>query len=132
MQANAYQQYANETVSMASPFRLVTLMYDHLMMDIGKADRAIEKGDVAEAHEMLVHAQKIVSLLRTTLREDLWEGATQLHALYQVIHDRLVLANLYKDRERLKACVELVEPLHRAWHAAAEVASETMAAAKVA
>lgn len=132
MPANPYQQYANETVSMASPFRLVTLMYDHLMMDIGKADRAIEKWDVAEAHELLVHAQKIVSLLRTTLREDLWEGAAQLHALYKVIHDRLVLANLYKDRERLKECAELVEPLHKAWHAAAETAAQQMAPARVA
>lgn len=124
MPNDPYARYQTDAIATASPARLVTLLYDHLALDLARAERAVESQEVAGAHTALVHAQRIVSLLRSTLREDLWEGAADLLKLYSFLYAELVRANLYKDVERVRDCARLVEPLQMAWHAAAAKSGE--------
>lgn len=112
-------QFLNDTVLSASPARLLTMLYDRLVLDIDRAGHAQSTGDNVEAHNHLTHAQDIVSELFVTLDVTAWSGAPALKALYSHLLSELISANLTHDADRTRACRELVEPLRDAWHAAA-------------
>ena len=112
-------QFLNDTVLSASPARLLTMLYDRLVLDIDRAGRAQTAGNHAEANTHLTHAQDIVSELFVTLDETAWSGGPGLKALYSHLLSELINANLTHDAVRTRACRDLVEPLREAWHAAA-------------
>lgn len=116
-------RYASNTVDTASPVRLLTMLYDRLVRDLHVAGAAIVAGDVATAHNELVHAQAIVEELASSLDVDAWDGGPGLAALYQFLLSELVAANVAKDAGRVAACLGLVEPLRDAWHEAATEAA---------
>ena len=115
----ARARYASDAVRTASPARLLTMLYDRLARDLLMAHQAVDAGDVAGAHDHLVHAQQIVLELRSSLDVTAWEGGPGLAALYDFLHQELVAANVHKDVVRIADCQAVVEPLREAWHAAA-------------
>ena len=70
--------YLDVGLSTAPPERLLLLLWDRLLVDLDVADDALHQGDLHAASERLIHAQDIVFELRSTLRIDLWDGATAL------------------------------------------------------
>ena len=118
-------QFLNDTVLSASPARLLTMLYDRLVLDIDRAGHAQSAGDHVEANTHLTHAQDIVSELFVTLDETAWSGGPGLKALYSHLLSELISANLTHDIERTRACRELVEPLRAAWHEAASSLNPT-------
>ncbi|SDC84259.1 flagellar protein FliS [Sanguibacter gelidistatuariae] len=112
-------QFLNDTVLSASPARLLTMLYDRLVLDIDRAGHAQMTGDHVEANTHLTHAQDIVSELFVTLDVTVWSGGPGLKALYSHLLSELISANLTHDAERTRACRDLVEPLRAAWHEAA-------------
>lgn len=115
-------RYATDSVGTASPARLLTMLYDRLVRDLTLAEAAIVDGRGEIAHNELVHAQAIVEELRTSLDTDAWEAGPGLARLYDFVLTELVAANVAKDRVKVTACRELVEPLRDAWHQAANEA----------
>jgi flagellar protein FliS len=113
-------RYVGDSVSTASPARLVTMLYDRLVRDLTVGEAALGAGDFAGANEQLVHAQDIVWELLAGLDVTKWSGGPGLAALYQFLINELVAANVAKDPGRVASCRELVEPLRDAWHKAAE------------
>lgn len=119
----ARQLYVDDTVATASPARLVTLLYDRLVLDLERAERALAEGDRAVANRELQHAQDVVLELRCGLRPELWDGGPALASLYAHLVEELVGANVAGDAGRVATCRSLVEPLRAAWHqAVAQVA----------
>lgn len=116
-------RYASDSVGTASPTRLLTMLYDRLVRDLGLAEAAIVEGKGEVAHNELVHAQAIVEELRTSLDTEVWDGAPGLAMLYDYLLAELVAANVAKDAAKVVACRELVEPLRDAWHQAATEAA---------
>ena len=112
-------RYAADTVSTASPARLLIMLYDRLVRDLVTAESAASTGDVTTLSSQLVHAQDIVLELRTSLDLTVWDGAQGLSDLYTYIHGELVMANVKKDAARIAMCRSLVEPLRDAWRTAA-------------
>jgi flagellar protein FliS len=113
-------RYARESVTTASPARLVTMLYDRLLRDLMFADAALERADLPGAHRELIHAQEIVQELRAGLdTSSTWEGVDGLIALYDYLLEELLAANVHKDRSRVANCHQVVEPLADAWHEAA-------------
>lgn len=120
MTANAMRaRYADSSVGTASPARLVTMLYDRLVRDLSLAEGAIIAADGETAHNELVHAQAIVSELRSSLDVSAWDGGPGLAELYDFVSSELVAANVAKDAAKVTACRALVEPLRDAWHQAA-------------
>jgi flagellar protein FliS len=109
----------SDSVATASPARLLTMLYDRLLLDLSRAEAAQVAGNREVAGQQLQHAQDIVLELVSSLRPDEWEGGRQLAALYGFLHSELVRANVNDDPERTQACRLLVEPLAAAWHQAA-------------
>ncbi|RZS91410.1 flagellar protein FliS [Motilibacter rhizosphaerae] len=118
MYATASRRYADEGVLTASPARLLTMLYDRLVLDLQRGELAQRSGDVATANKELTHAQDIISELRNSLRMDTWSGAPGLASLYNWWLNELVGANIRRDPERVAQVRKQVEPLRDAWHEA--------------
>lgn len=117
--AAARARFLAESVSTASPVRLLTMLYDRLLLDLTRGADAQVLGDRAAANTHLLHAQEIVLELAGSLRPDAWSGGPALASLYAFLHSELVRANVAGDAERTVAVRALVEPLAEAWRTAA-------------
>lgn len=120
----AQQRYREDAVLSAPPERLVTMLYDRLLLDIERGETAQRASDWTEANVQLQHAQAIVSELTSSLTDD-WNGSAGLRSLYLFLTQTLIGANIGRDPERTRACHEIVAPLRDAWHEAARTVAET-------
>jgi len=117
--AQLRSHYVRDSVTTASPVRLVTMLYDRLARDIDDAELAISMANPQVAHNALRHAQDIVQELTNSLDVEQWSGGEGLAGLYAWLMEQLVAANVAKDGSLLIGCREVVEPLREAWHDAA-------------
>jgi flagellar protein FliS len=122
----AQQRYREDAVLSAPPERLVTMLYDRLLLDIERGETAQRDGDWSEANAQLQHAQAIVSELSSSLGDD-WSGSAGLRSLYLFLSQTLIGANIGRDPERTHACRDIVAPLRDAWHEAARTVAEARA-----
>jgi flagellar protein FliS len=122
--SRALAAYAGNTVTTASPARLLVMLLQRLVLDVERALQAQESGDHEAAHHQLVHAQAIVRELATSLEVDGMPAGRELLALYDYVHRRLVAANVHRDvaatEEALRLCRELCET----WTQAALLAAD--------
>ncbi|MCU1543750.1 MAG: flagellar export chaperone FliS [Microbacteriaceae bacterium] len=122
MYANTKQQrdrYAADAIASASPVRLLTMLYDRLLLDLARAEEAHATKSWSVASANLLHAQDIVAELQSSLKVDAWDGGERLMALYVYISSALVTANVQRDTALIGECITLLEPLREAWHEAA-------------
>jgi flagellar secretion chaperone FliS len=117
--ASLRARYLGDTVTTASPQRLLVMLYDRLALDLERGQTALMAGDRAAASEQLQHAQEIVLELRSSLDVDVWEGGPRLAALYTWLLSELIAANVKGDLRRVNDCRKIVEPLRNAWREAA-------------
>jgi flagellar protein FliS len=132
MYANTKQQrdrYAADAIMSASPMRLLTMLYDRLLLDLDRAEKAHETKSWAVASTNLLHAQDIVTELTSSLKVDAWDGGDRLLALYNYVAGALIDANVKRDTERIRESIELLEPLRQAWHEASMQLTATQPAA---
>lgn len=124
-------RYVGDSVTTASPGRLVTMLYDRLVRDLLAAEAALDAADLEGANRNLIHAQEIVWELAAGLDPTKWSGGPALAALYQFMLAELLEANVKKDAARVVSVRGLVEPLADAWHQAAELSTGTNAFAAI-
>ena len=117
--ASLRSRYLGDWVATASPQRILVMLYDRLVLDLERAEMALDTGDRTEAAAQIQHAQDIVFELRESLRVDAWEGGPRLAALYSWMITELVQAGVKRDRNRVAACRQIAEPLRDAWRQAA-------------
>jgi flagellar secretion chaperone FliS len=101
------RRYLADQVETASPEQRLLMLLARLGHDLRAADDGFGAGDLKVVNDGLVHAQQIVLVLRDSL-DDEWTGAASLRTVYAFVHQRLVTANLQKDRTLLAACVDIV------------------------
>lgn len=127
-------RYGQDAVLSATPVQLLTMLYDRLMLDLGRAEAAQLESRWPDAGASLVHAQSIVAELTSSLKPDVWDGAESLRGLYTYVLTALMNANIQRDIERTRECIGLLEPLRQAWHEAATqlpaAAAQTASAAR--
>lgn len=124
-------RYVGDSVTTASPGRLVTMLYDRLVRDLAAAEAALATADLEGANHNLIHAQEIVWELAAGLDPTKWSGGPALAALYQFMLAELLDANIKKDAAKVTSVRSLVEPLADAWHQAAELSAGTNAFAAI-
>jgi flagellar protein FliS len=124
MTSSAFRaRYLNDTVSTASPGRLLVMLYERLALDLRHAEVALRAGDREAGSARLMHAQEIVIELRVSLDLTAWDGAAGLAQLYGFLLTELIQANVRADADQAASCLALVEPLVDAWRQAADFAS---------
>jgi flagellar protein FliS len=112
-----------DAISSASPSHLLIMLYDRLLLDLRWAEKSQLESDWLAASKRLIHAQDIVAELTTTLKPELWDGGPALLSLYLYVAGLMRTGNVSHDVQRTQECIELLEPLRLAWHAAVDSAS---------
>lgn len=128
LRASQLNQYNSDAILSAPPARLLTMLYDRLLLDLNRAQFAQENSNWTVAAENLLHAQAIVAELASTLNTGTWDGAENLLGIYDYAMQAMIGANIHRDVERTKECIMLLEPLRQGWHdAAAQMPAQTAA-----
>ncbi|MET1004111.1 MAG: flagellar export chaperone FliS [Propionibacteriaceae bacterium] len=120
---NMRNRYLQDSVSTASPGKLLIMLYDRLVMDLIQGEEALRSGDRELGNDKIGHAQEIILELRTTLDMDAWSGAAGLASLYGFLLTELIQATIKKDAGKVAACRAIVEPLRDTWREAIVLAA---------
>lgn len=110
--------YKSDGMAASSPQKLVVLLFERIGIDLQRAIEALEEARIEQAHRALVNAQDIVFELQVALDSEIWDGATDLHAIYQYVQSLLVEANTTKSVQPARQCLAIVTPLIEAWQEA--------------
>ncbi|MBP6483170.1 MAG: flagellar export chaperone FliS [Rhodoferax sp.] len=116
--ANAYKRVSVESsVSDASPHKLVEMLFEGLLSNVGSAAAALERGDVkAKCQHVIVAVRILEEGLKGAL--NLKEGgdlAANLNGVYDYCVTRLTLANVRNDLTLLQEVRDLIMPVADAW-----------------
>lgn len=120
MRNQQLSQLNRDAILSAPPARLLTMLYDRLILDLMRAEHAQTNSDWETSRVNLLHAQDIVRELSGSLQMGTWDGAQDLQSLYTYILTALMNANMHRDVESTRECIQLLRPLGEAWHAAAD------------
>ena len=113
--AGAYRALAAAT---APPAKLVVLLYRRAVQSIRRSIAALDRHDLASAHNELVRAEDILLELQAQLNREVDPLASDLGALYDYFRRTLMDANLRKDPEPAIRVAELLDSLLQAWEVA--------------
>lgn len=116
--------YNQDAILSASPSRLLTMLFDRLMLDLQRAEAAQAEQDWNRASPYLTHAQDIVAELAGSLDVERWDGGQNLLAIYLFSSTKLVSANVERSIERTREVIEIMEPLRQTWHEAAALLAQ--------
>ena len=116
--ANAYKNVAVETsVASASPYQLVSLLYEALQQSMASAKVAMVNGDIVAKGAAIGHA---VRILEEGLKAGLdtergGELALNLKAVYDICTLRLTEANFRNDVSLVDEASRLIQPIVDGW-----------------
>ena len=111
---NGYAAYANNKIQTASPAELTLMLYEGAIKFCNIAIRAIEEKDVPKAHNNIVKVENIIMEFQITLNHK-YPVAKDFDAVYSYLKDRLVEANLKKDKEILEEVLEHLRTMRDTW-----------------
>jgi flagellar protein FliS len=106
----AKARYASDAAQTVSPARLVTMLYDRLVVDLARAEEAMRGNDFANVGTRLGRAQEILLELHATLDLEIWPEGEGLNRLYLWMVGELMQARLHAAPQRVAQCRMLVEP----------------------
>ena len=116
--ASAYQKVGVETsVARANPHDLVNMLFDGLLLALGSARAAMQRGDIKSKCQQIVIAVRIVEEgLKCSLNlEQGGQLAANLSDLYGYCVMRLTQANARNDDAALAEVIALIEPVAKGW-----------------
>ena len=111
---NGYAAYANSKIMTASPAELTLMLYEGAIKFCNIAIRAVEEKDVPKAHENIVKVENIITEFRATL-DDRYEVAKDFENVYVYLSQRLMEANLKKDRDILEEVLGHLRTMRDTW-----------------
>lgn len=121
--ANALAAYTDNSVTTASPARLLVMLMERLVLDIERGSKALAASDWPTAHQNLMHAQDIVIELEVSLDVDAMPAGKELLSLYEYLRGRLVEANVKRDLIAARQGLDLAKQLADTWREAAMTAA---------
>ncbi len=117
---NAYAKnaYMNNQVTTAPQNKLIVMLYDGAIRNLKLTELLLEeeKYSIEEVNNALVKAQNIIFELMATLNlEAGGEVADNLYSLYDFMYNKLVRANIDKDKEAVTLVRSYMEELRESW-----------------
>lgn len=119
---SGYQQYEKNKILTASPAELTLMLYDGAIKFSNIAVMAIEKGDIEKAHINIRKVQNIITEFQATLNRK-YATAKDFDEVYTYLQQRLLEANIRKDKEIMEEVLSHLRVLRDTW-------KEVMAQAK--
>lgn len=123
MLAHGRERFADHSVSTASPSRVVVMCFERIERDLQGAATALQINDLAEASQLIGHAQDIISHLLDGIESSDWEYAGELSSIYSWCYGELLSAIAYKSVHKVDRVRTMLANLGGAFsQAAASVA----------
>ena len=109
-----YAAYNNSKLMTASPGELTLMLYEGAIKFCNIAIVAIEHKDVEKAHTNIVKIENIVEEFRATL-DHKYPVAEDFEKVYKYIYERLVEANMKKDKDILEEVLGHLRTMRDTW-----------------
>lgn len=109
-----YSQYANNKIMTASPAQLTLMLYDGAIKFCNLAIMGIEQKDINKAHMNIRKVENIIQEFRASLNYK-YPVAQDFENVYKYIYDRLVEANIHKDKEILEEVLKHLRTMRSTW-----------------
>ncbi len=118
----AYQAYRTTQVQTSSPAELILLLYDGAIKYCRQAEAHPDNGERELAHNALLRSQDIIDELAVSLDFSAGEEIAQgLLQLYDYMGQRLVEANIHKDKAPITEVAAMLQELRETWAEAARL-----------
>jgi flagellar protein FliS len=114
LKSEGYKTYQNSKVMTASPAELTLMLYDGAIKFANIALSAIENNDIEKAHNNIRKADAIIEELQCTLNHK-YPVADDFDKVYSYLRDRLMWANIKKDKDILNECLEHMHTMRDTW-----------------
>ena len=124
---NGYAAYANNKIMTASPAELTLMLYDGAIKFCNIAIKAVEDGDIEKAHNNIVKVENIIQEFQATLNHK-YKVAEDFDNVYTYLLNRLLMANIKKDKEILEEVLKHLRTMRDTWK---EVMKETNNGTKI-
>ncbi|MCG2802835.1 MAG: flagellar protein FliS [Cellulomonas sp.] len=124
--------YLADSVATVGPARLLTMLYDRLVLDLERGVEALGAGDRVGGGAHLGHARDIVTELISSLDVAAWEGGPRLMSIYGYLLTGLIESAATGDAAKAAECRDVVLPLAEAWRGAAATLATSARASRAA
>ena len=111
---NAFGQYNNSKILTASPAELTLMLYEGAIKFCNIAIVAIEDKNVEKAHINITKVENIIAEFLSTL-DHKYPVAKDFENVYNYLMDRLLEANLKKDKEILEEVLKHLRTMRDTW-----------------
>lgn len=111
---NGYAAYANSKIMTASPAELTLMLYEGAIKFCNIAIVAVEKNDVEKAHNNIVKVENIIIEFQSTL-DHKYPVAKDFDNVYEYLRQRLIEANMKKDKEILEEVLVHLRTMRDTW-----------------
>ena len=111
---DAYAHYNNSKVLTASPAELTLMLYEGAIKFCNIAIAAVEHKDVEKAHTNIQKTEHIIDYFRQTL-DMKYPVAEDFERVYSYLSQRLIEANIKKDKEILEEVNTHLRSMRDTW-----------------
>ncbi|MBR5565673.1 MAG: flagellar export chaperone FliS [Roseburia sp.] len=114
LQRQGYAAYANNKITTATPADLVLMLYEGAIKFCNIAIMGIEQKDIEKAHNNIMKVQKIIQEFQISL-DYKYETAKDFNEVYNYLLQRLMEANIKKDKEILEEVLKHLRTMRDTW-----------------
>lgn len=114
MAMNAATAYQDNKILTATPAELTLMLYEGAIKFCNVAIMALEKKDIQKANQNIIKAEKIINEFRATLDFN-FPVAKDFDQVYDMIYNRLIDANIKKDKEILEEALGYIREMRDTW-----------------
>lgn len=111
---NGYAAYANSKIMTASPAELTLMLYDGAIKFTNIAIAGIEEKDMEKAHNNIMKVENIISEFQASLNHH-YSTAKDFETVYTYLQQRLLQANMKKDKEILEEVLGHLRTMRDTW-----------------
>lgn len=120
---NAYATYQNSKIMTATPAELTLMLYEGAIKFCNIAIMGVEQKDIQKAHTNIRKVQNIIAEFRATLNHK-YPVAEDFENVYRYLSDRLVEANIRKDKEILEEVLVHLRTMRDTWKEVMQIAGK--------
>lgn len=109
-----YDAYAKNRILTASPAELTLMLYEGAIKFCNIAIVGIEENDIEKAHNNIQKVENIIGEFQATL-DHKYEVAKDFENIYNYLMDRLIEANIKKNKEILEEVLGHLRTMRDTW-----------------
>lgn len=111
---SGYSAYNTNRIMTATPAELTLMLYEGAIKFCNIAIMGVEEKDVEKAHNNIVKVENIIGEFIATLNHK-YPVAEDFENIYNYLMDRLIEANMKKDREILEEVLGYLREMRDTW-----------------